>query len=260
LGTAVLATVAYFDDGNDEDTVAVNITCSAGSINPTSAILGDGQGQSFVLSNIPEGVTVNCKVTQTAVAGYAANYLCAPMIEALPNVSIDGDVQCANPASQSLTSCSWDDVTVDNVGYCAITNAVKPQKYTVNKVWDVSKAGGGDYTDLTAAVTITCDNKDNSETSVYQKEIVGNGSVTVNVFPRYDGSSECSAEEDVVDSAVEVDNGCAVASTIKVGQGASCTITNTVFFEGIPTLNQYGMAIMALLMLGVGFVGFRRFV
>jgi hypothetical protein len=33
-----------------------------------------------------------------------------------------------------------------------------------------------------------------------------------------------------------------------------------VFFEGIPTLSQYGMAIMALLMLGVGFVGFRRFV
>jgi hypothetical protein len=37
-------------------------------------------------------------------------------------------------------------------------------------------------------------------------------------------------------------------------------MTNTVFYEGIPTLNQYGMAIMALLMLGMGFVGFRRFV
>ncbi len=47
-------------------------------------------------------------------------------------------------------------------------------------------------------------------------------------------------------------------------QGASgvdeCTFTNTAYFEGIPTLNQYGMAIMALLMLGVGFIGFRRFV
>ena len=42
--------------------------------------------------------------------------------------------------------------------------------------------------------------------------------------------------------------------------GREVLITNTVFFEGIPTLNQYGMAIMALLMLGVGFVGFRRFV
>ena len=41
--------------------------------------------------------------------------------------------------------------------------------------------------------------------------------------------------------------------------GDSCTITNTIFFEGIPTLNQYGLALMALLMLGIGLVGFRRF-
>ncbi|MBT8060186.1 MAG: IPTL-CTERM sorting domain-containing protein [Gammaproteobacteria bacterium] len=32
-----------------------------------------------------------------------------------------------------------------------------------------------------------------------------------------------------------------------------------MFFEGIPTLSQWGMALMALLMLGVGLVGFRRF-
>ena len=43
-----------------------------------------------------------------------------------------------------------------------------------------------------------------------------------------------------------------------LGTGADCTIYNTVFFEGIPTLSQWGMAIMALLMLGVGLVGFRH--
>jgi hypothetical protein len=43
------------------------------------------------------------------------------------------------------------------------------------------------------------------------------------------------------------------------GGNSSCTFTNTVFFEGIPTLSQYGLALMALLMLGVGMVGFRRF-
>ena len=47
--------------------------------------------------------------------------------------------------------------------------------------------------------------------------------------------------------------------TVSVGNPAECTVTNTVFFEGIPTLNQYGLAIMALLMLGIGMVGFRRF-
>lgn len=35
-------------------------------------------------------------------------------------------------------------------------------------------------------------------------------------------------------------------------------ITDTVFFEGIPTLNQWGMVLLALLMLGVGAVALRR--
>ena len=40
---------------------------------------------------------------------------------------------------------------------------------------------------------------------------------------------------------------------------ASCTFTNTAFFEGIPTLNQWGMMILILLTLGVGMIGLRRF-
>jgi hypothetical protein len=46
-----------------------------------------------------------------------------------------------------------------------------------------------------------------------------------------------------------------------VGEGKKiCTIINTVFFEGVATLSQCGLAPMALLMLGIGFIGFRRFV
>ena len=63
----------------------------------------------------------------------------------------------------------------------------------------------------------------------------------------------------IADSTVEV-TGC-TGTTIDFGDDeGSCTLTATVFYEGIPTLSQYGMAIMVLLMLGVGFVGFRRFV
>jgi hypothetical protein len=66
------------------------------------------------------------------------------------------------------------------------------------------------------------------------------------------------------DSSVETSNTCGTGShgsveIMPAGAPPTCTFTNTVFFEGIPTLNQYGMAILALLMLGVGFVGFRRF-
>jgi hypothetical protein len=44
------------------------------------------------------------------------------------------------------------------------------------------------------------------------------------------------------------------------GNGGSCTIYNTLFFEGIPVLNRNGLAILVLLMLGAGMVGLRRFV
>jgi hypothetical protein len=77
------------------------------------------------------------------------------------------------------------------------------------------------------------------------------------VVPAYP-SSHCWVEEEVNSSAVEVDNGC-TDITVSLNQGDSCLITNTVFYEGIPTLSQWGIAIMALLMLGVGLVGFRRF-
>ena len=95
--------------------------------------------------------------------------------------------------------------------------------------------------------------------------------------PHPDGSTLCNAMLTVADSAVEVSNtGCTGVSVevgdpaflldedgdpiMDLGEVVICDIEASVFFEGIPTLSQYGMAIMVLLMLGVGFVGFRRFV
>jgi len=60
------------------------------------------------------------------------------------------------------------------------------------------------------------------------------------------------------DNVVDTENGCG-EFRVYPGDEHECEIVNTVFFEGIPTLNQYGMAILALLMLGAGFAGFRRF-
>jgi hypothetical protein len=46
---------------------------------------------------------------------------------------------------------------------------------------------------------------------------------------------------------------------VTLGQGASCTITNTRFFEGIPALNPFGLAGLALLLLWSGWIAFRRY-
>jgi hypothetical protein len=74
-----------------------------------------------------------------------------------------------------------------------------------------------------------------------------------------DGDAQCTAYEDLVQSGVESENGCEGWTTLSADDKYACTIYNSVFFEGIPTLSQWGTAIMALLVLGVGLVGFRRF-
>ena len=92
----------------------------------------------------------------------------------------------------------------------------------------------------------------------------GNKTFTEKVNPYTWPGGSCYAMEMNVNDAVEVDNGCKgtgqglYSLEVSVGSGDSCVITNTVFFEGIPTLSQYGMALMALLMLGIGFVAVRR--
>jgi hypothetical protein len=45
---------------------------------------------------------------------------------------------------------------------------------------------------------------------------------------------------------------------LSAGKSAQCTFTNTVFFEGIPILDRYGIALLALLLLGRGAIGLRR--
>ena len=55
-----------------------------------------------------------------------------------------------------------------------------------------------------------------------------------------------------------------ITSDWECDDAADSTITCTViirfvFFEGIPTFSQFGRAIMALLLLGIGVIGFRRF-
>jgi hypothetical protein len=268
--TANIAVANFFNNGNDEDSVLVSLSCTTGSISPTSATLANGEGQVFVVSNIPVGPDNTCTLTQTAISGYDTSYLCDP------TASIPGDVQCGNPGDLSTTSCSWTDVTADNVGYCAIYNDVAPVEVEVTKMWDITNAGaaGDDYS-LFAEIIVGCDAEIMNDTWSkkgwsYKKFYLddsdytaGEATVTVMVYPDFEGN-ECFAVEDDVDSAVEVTSDCGSwnngAMEVGVGEGDSCTITNTLFFEGIPTLNQYGMAIMVLLMLGVGFVGFRRFV
>jgi hypothetical protein len=80
------------------------------------------------------------------------------------------------------------------------------------------------------------------------------------VLPDWEMGTLCSITEvNVFDGGVEIDDSDCQGLVVFPGQGASCTIFNTRLFEGIPTLSQYGLGILALMMLGFSFVAFRRF-
>ena len=147
---------------------------------------------------------------------------------------------------------------------CEITNTLDEQKVVVNKRW-VDLVDGENLIDLNASAAWNCYNvretPDGGLTTLSGGlSFSGDSSDTIDgLYPDFAGTSWCRVEELNVDSAVEVDQSECANVPVEVGKDGSCTIYNTVFFEGIPTLSQYGMALMALLMLGIGMVGFRRF-
>jgi len=228
-----------FADGNDEATVTVSIDCNTGLILDQDKELQHGDSVEFVVTEFDDG-ELNCSIEESSTDGYSALY---------------------NFPSED--PCEWEAITDGSEFLCVIINEPDAVEIEVTKEWVIE--GDNNNVDLYYQVHLYCDSvyvsAEQQAGEVYigwdEGEGPGSDTHTFNVQPSFPSSS-CWVEENVYDSAIEVDNGCG-SITVSAGEGASCTITNSVFFEGIPTLSQYGMAIMALLMLGVGFVGFRRF-
>jgi len=134
---------------------------------------------------------------------------------------------------------------------------------TLNKEWLFSEPDLG--FPESAVIGLECKNvKGGDGTRVgndmfWRWEIYGNESRTAIVRPNGTGNTICYASESKTSSAVEMTNGCEWGIPIDVGAAdQECTIVNTVFIEGIPTLNQYGMILFALLMLATGLFTLRR--
>jgi len=252
-----------FADGNDVDEVEVVIDCNTGLILDQDKDLGDGDSVEFVVTSFDDG-TLNCTITEDGQAGYAGEY------------TTIGDPNVVN-----AISCEYLAVGGGDAYECEIVNTPLPVEVNVYKDWVFSGNSAPDintYIELvmwctseisTADCGVTgpasdstpFDSPAGSEYTWYSYCHWNTGlndllftSTVIPAFP----STQCVVTEYVYDQAIEQDNGCGTFE-VKVLQGKDCTITNTVFYEGIPTLSQYGMALMALLMLGVGFVSFRRF-
>ena len=252
-GNGTFLVEKVFDDGRPAS-VDVTLTCNAGLPLTQSFTISEGNPVNFVVTSFESG-TMDCTVTEDSSSGYTAAY-------------VAGGDSGTDPQGDG---CTFVAIAGGDNNTCTITNTPDPVSVTIDKVWDFTGAEQGGVS-TSYELTLYCDSEIidgtpdvNGGTSSpangisWSKMFSGDGSATFTamVVPNYPSSS-CWVDENIVDDAIEVINGCMNIS-VSVGNPAECTITNTVFFEGIPTLNQYGLAIMALLMLGIGMVGFRRF-
>lgn len=222
------------------DIVRVTLSCNSGLplVQSSNIAGGDPSGVNFVVTGL-FGI-VECEVTESGgPAGYT-------------------------PVFNGGAGCSWSGAVASR-NTCNISNVAQDATFTVDVEWFIANRGGIEVeTDL--PVTVSCDrditstsagtisNDKRSATAVVDDG--GSLSVTVDTLG---GSANCQASQNAqVNSGVETDSDCG-PRPLPAGSSDSCLITNTVYFEGVPTLNQYGIAILVLLMLGVGMVGFRRF-
>jgi hypothetical protein len=294
MGTAVIAVSKFFDNsaqrfGEVGLPVTIMMQCDGGSVSPNTAVdvypeFGKYE-TSFVVYNLGPEQTTNCKIWEEPIEGYTASYDCNfgayyGYYGAGPDIDCDGDED-----GPSDMYCEFDTISANtsdgetpsegSQAGCTIFNDVDAVEIEVTKVWEVFGQPGANFSQG-VDLTLVCDARIAGgywRKGKWKKRFdIGNhgfsdgvATITAAVYPEWypeedDETTMCSWYEDNVASAVEVDNDCMDLSIAIGSSGVECTITNTMFFEGIPTLNQYGMAILALLMLGVGFVGFRRFV
>ena len=232
-----------FTDDNPEP-VLVTINCFTGLPLEQSQWISEDQNVTFVVTDFDDD-ELDCEISESVPDGYSAYHNAVP--------GSDGD------------QCTFSNVGWGQFARCDITNEPDPVTVTVYKEWIYTNTESGNEVDDSYQITLYCNAEiqggyDLGNGNWRSKQSgSGEGSFTWWVEVTYQGAT-CSAEESLYDGAVESDSGDCDNLLIDVGQGAECSIVNTVFYEGIPTLGQYGMVLLALLMLAVGVIGFRRFV
>jgi hypothetical protein len=249
---------------NNEDPVEVHLRCDAGTyLNPDFDMLTDPETDGvfdivgFIVYNIPS-IGANCRVFEDPIpSGYSVTY----EADVGPGAEYDDFGELGDDADEG---CFFDGVKGGEF-FCDVTNEGIPAEFTVNKEWLIFGEGGSDFDDE-VFVTITCDSRilnGGEELGIgewIKTGYLGDGDSLTAEVETVSGEVVCSAVEKVNTSGVESVDDCQKDHVIPPGGKDECTFVNTLFFEGIPTLNPFGVALMAMLMLGFGVFAFRRIV
>jgi hypothetical protein len=243
-----------FVDQNDQLSSTIRMVCNGGSkleqeitVDPNEGPLG-GAEVTFTLQNFQEGET-DCEIFEDVPADYEASYECFS----------------SGTCASTETACAFEDISTDDDNLCVIRNAPQAVEITVTKQWEFVRDEL--ILDVPAQVSLICNN-----VFAGDGDFPGNGDMVWTwifdnpldshvalVQPMFDGGTVCRTEEMMPYSSVESTTDCPPGTPIELGDGQrTCTVTNTVFFEGIPTLSQWGMAVFVLSILGLGLAAVRR--
>ncbi len=261
-----------FTDGDNPTPVTVLLDCNTGLILDQDKVITEGVENyvEFVITSFTDG-TLDCLASEDTdlLPGYTPSYDGGVTMQ-----QDDDDVAVQN----ELFGCQFTGITGGAELYCDVTNDADPQPVVITKEWVFEGSSSPSDLDTGYRLTLYCDapviengdeycglkqmiessQGDNGDTLYWCKEFSDDEPAVfhASVVPEYP-SNHCWVVEDLNSDFVEVTNEC-TELLIKAGQGDACTVTNTVFFEGIPILSQQAKLLLLLLMLGIGGLAIRR--
>lgn len=241
-----------FSDDNPAG-VTVDISCNSGlPLTQSAEISETGEGfhvVTFTVQGFVHGDT-DCTITETTVPGYIASF------EATGASAMDPDPE--NPG------CYFSGVSYGDVNHCTIGNALQPVPWYLTVAWSGDNQHG--IPPQPVELEVNCENVlegGSGQPGSFTDTITLDPGALPFEYPVYptwsEPASRCRTEAVSGSRAVEFDQGCADWLEIRVGdEVAECTVIATLFFEGIPALDRYHVALMIFLLLGFGLVGIRR--
>jgi hypothetical protein len=230
-----------FTDGNTAE-VLVSLDCNTGLILDQDKLIAPGDPVTFIVTDYTDG-QLSCTITESVPAGYSATYN-------------------PNPGEANGTSCEFENLPWGVYTICSIVNEPNEIEVEIEKEWIIINSADANDISQDFRVDIWCDSEivgGSDYEGQWHNYAYGDGDDVISfyVIPEYP-DTDCTVTESEYESGVETENGCGDFSLSAGDDTLSCKITNTVFFEGVPTLGQYGAVVLALMLLVVGVVGFRR--
>jgi len=245
-----------FEDSNNTTPVQLNISCTTGhpleqslTVLPNEGDFGRFEVQ-FIVGDFLDG-TLNCDIWENTPAGYSPDYDCQSAFG------------CST--GEGNGPCSFTGVSAGQEDLCLIQNRVDPVAVTVTKDWLYNRDGL--VVDDNAVIDLYCSDVFDGDGAILANGdmhwswlFTGNPANQVaTVYPDFAGATECWTTEAPKSSAVETESTCSDPVSIGLGDvDRNCTVSNTVFFEDIPTLGQYGLMLFSALMLLTGLIAVRR--